>query len=170
MATTPTTAADDTDPERPAPRPLDAEEVSRLLAAGTFGTLAAVRRSGHPHLTTVLYSWDPEERVARVSTTAERAKPRMLARDPHAALHVSGPDVWSFAVAEGEAEVSAPTTAPGDAVGRELLSLVPPFTDPAEETAFLEEAVAEHRVVVRLRATRLYGTALNVPAPAPADG
>ncbi|MEU1494558.1 TIGR03618 family F420-dependent PPOX class oxidoreductase [Streptomyces sp. NPDC005776] len=148
----------------PAPRVLTEPELSRLLGEQQFGVLASVRRTGHPHLTTVLYSWDAEERVVRVSSTADRLKPRQLRTDPHAALHVRGPDEFSFAVAEGEAEVSAPAAAPGDAVSRELLSLTPGFEDPAEEAAFLAQVVADRRVVIRIRVSRLYGTALDIPA------
>ncbi|MCX4675397.1 TIGR03618 family F420-dependent PPOX class oxidoreductase [Streptomyces sp. NBC_01433] len=129
-----------------------------------FGVLAGVRSTGHPHLSTVLYRWDADERVLRVSTTADRLKARQLRRNPHAALHVHGPDVWSFAVAEGEAEVTGTTTTPGDAVGRELLSLTPGFEDRAEEAAFLEQVVEERRVVIRIKVSRLYGTALDIPA------
>ncbi|MFF5895589.1 TIGR03618 family F420-dependent PPOX class oxidoreductase [Streptomyces argenteolus] len=148
----------------PAPRPLTEPEASRLLAEQQFGVLAAVRSTGHPHLSTVLYRWDAEERVVRVSTTAGRLKARMLRRDPHASLHVQGGDVWSFAVAEGEAEVSEKTVRAGDAVGRELLSLTPGFDDPAEERAFLAQAVDEERVVLRIRVSRIYGTALDMPS------
>ncbi|MCX5141755.1 MULTISPECIES: pyridoxamine 5'-phosphate oxidase family protein [unclassified Streptomyces] len=148
----------------PGPRVLTEAELSRLLREQQFGVLASVRRTGHPHLTTVLYSWDAEERVVRVSSTADRLKPRQLRTDPHAALHVSGPDVFSFAVAEGEAEVSAPAAVPGDDVSRELLSLTPGFADPAEEAAFLAQVVADRRVVIRIRVSRLYGTALDIPA------
>ncbi|MCX4661119.1 pyridoxamine 5'-phosphate oxidase family protein [Streptomyces uncialis] len=149
-------------PAGPAPRPLTDADASALLAAGRFGTLAAVRSTGHPHLSTVLYDWDPAERTVRVSTTAERLKARQLRRDPHASLHVQGPDVWSFAVAEGLAEVSEPTAVPGDTVGRELLAITPGFPDPADESAFLAQAVTDRRVVVRLRVSRLYGTALDI--------
>ncbi|MDP5313603.1 pyridoxamine 5'-phosphate oxidase family protein [Streptomyces poriferorum] len=148
----------------PAPRVLTEAELSRLLGEQQFGVLASVRRTGHPHLTTVLYSWDAEERVVRVSSTADRLKPRQLRTDPHAALHVHGQDVFSFAVAEGEAEVSVPAAVPGDAVSRELLSLTPGFEDPAEEAAFLAQVVADRRVVIRIRVSRLYGTALDIPA------
>lgn len=150
----------------PAPRVLTDEELSRILREQRFGVLASVRSTGHPHLSTVLYRWDSEERVVRVSTTAERLKARMLRRDPHASLHVRGDDDWSFAVAEGEAEVSEETVVAGDAIGRELLSLTPGFDDPADDAAFLAQAVAEHRVVIRIRVTRLYGTALDIPAKA----
>ncbi|GAA3724242.1 PPOX class probable F420-dependent enzyme [Spinactinospora alkalitolerans] len=148
----------------PAPRALAEEELSRLLSEQRFGTLAGVRRSGHPHMSTVLYHWDPEKRVLRVPSTAGRLKVRQLRRDPHAALHVSGPDVWSFAVAEGEAEVSEVTAVPGDAVGRELLALMPDRPDSSDEAAFLEQMVAERRVVIRIEVSRLYGTALEIPA------
>ncbi|MEV7858540.1 TIGR03618 family F420-dependent PPOX class oxidoreductase [Streptomyces hirsutus] len=148
--------------DRPGPSPLSEEALSRLLGAQQFGTLATVKSSGHPHLTTMAYSWDAEARVVRFSTTADRAKPKHLRRDPRAALHVRGGDVWSFAVAEGEAEVSEVTTVPGDAVGRELLALVPEAAKPEDEAAFLEQLVAERRVVVRLKVDRLYGTALDI--------
>ncbi|MFE5243496.1 MULTISPECIES: PPOX class F420-dependent oxidoreductase [unclassified Streptomyces] len=146
----------------PAPRALSDAALSELLARQQFGTLATVRKSGHPHLTTMLYSWDPEARVVRLSTTADRVKIQHVRRDPHAALHVQGDDVWSFAVAEGTAEVSAITTAPGDAVGRELLSMIPTAAKPEDEDAFFEQLVAERRIVIRLRVERLYGTALDV--------
>ncbi|WP_460072640.1 TIGR03618 family F420-dependent PPOX class oxidoreductase [Streptomyces sp. YKOK-I1] len=150
--------------ERPAPRALSDEALSDLLGRQRFGTLASVRRSGHPHLTTMVYSWDAEARIARFSTTADRVKVGHLRRNPRAALHVPGGDVWSFAVAEGEAEVSERTTVPGDAVGRELLGMIPRSARPRpeDEAAFLEQLVAERRVVVRLKVDRLYGTALDI--------
>lgn len=146
----------------PAPRPLSDEALSGLLGAYRFGTLATVRRDGHPHLTTMMYSWEPEARVVRFSTTADRIKVKHLRHNPRATLHVQGGDVWSFAVAEGEAEVSEVTTVPGDAVGRELLGLIPEGAKPEDEDAFLKQLVDERRVVVRLRVNRLYGTALDI--------
>ncbi|MGX1510312.1 pyridoxamine 5'-phosphate oxidase family protein [Streptomyces collinus] len=146
----------------PAPRPLSDEALSALLGKQQFGTLATVKRSGHPHLTTMLYSWDPESRTVRFSTTADRVKVGHLRRNPRAALHVQGGDVWSFAVAEGEGEVSESTTSPGDAVGLELLAMVPQAAKPEDEEAFLEQLVAERRMVIRLKVDRLYGTALDV--------
>ncbi|MCM1967647.1 TIGR03618 family F420-dependent PPOX class oxidoreductase [Streptomyces sp. NPDC002812] len=148
-----------------APRALSDDALSELLGTRQFGTLATNKSSGHPHLTTMLYSWDAEARIVRFSTTADRIKVKQLRRDPRAAVHVPGADVWSFAVAEGEAEVSEITTAPGDAVGRELLAMVPEAAKPRgreDEDAFLEQLVAERRVVIRLKVSRLYGTALDV--------
>lgn len=70
--------------------------------------------------------------------------------------------MWSFAVAEGEAEGSEVTTVAGDAVGRELLGIIPKGAKPEDEGAFLEQQVAERRVVIRLKVDRLYGTALDI--------
>ncbi|MFG3117083.1 TIGR03618 family F420-dependent PPOX class oxidoreductase [Streptomyces sp. NPDC048197] len=145
----------------PAPRVLTETELDGILQEQQFGVLASVRKTGHPHLATVLYRWDPAERIVRISSTQDRLKPRHLRADPHAALHVSR-DVWAYAVAEGEVEVSAPTTVPGDAVGRELLVMAAAGGAPLDEDAFLAEAVAERRVVLRLKVSRLYGTALDV--------
>ncbi|MEU7281332.1 pyridoxamine 5'-phosphate oxidase family protein [Streptomyces sp. NPDC045431] len=136
------TTASTTQNDGPAPRGLSAQELSQLLSRQQFGVLASVRSTGHPHLSTVLYDWNAEERVLRVSSTADRLKVRQLRRDPHASLHVSGPDVWSFAVAEGEAEI----------------------VDPADGAAPGAQPLPDRRVTILLRVSRLYGTALDVPA------
>ncbi|GGV46598.1 PPOX class F420-dependent enzyme [Kitasatospora herbaricolor] len=146
----------------PAPRALSDDALSELLSTQQFAILATNKSSGHPHLTTMLYSWDAAARIVRFSTTADRIKVKQLRRDPRAAVHVQGDDVWSFAVAEGEADVSAVTTTPGDTVGRELLAMVPAAARPQDEDAFLTQLVAERRVVIRLKVSRLYGTALDV--------
>ncbi|MGW2400522.1 TIGR03618 family F420-dependent PPOX class oxidoreductase [Kitasatospora sp. NPDC001664] len=150
--------------EKPKPRTLSDDALSELLSRQQFGTLSTVKRSGHPHLTTMVYSWDPQARIIRFSTTADRVKVAHLRSNPQAAVHVTGGDVWSFAVAEGEAEVSEVSTEPGDAVGRELLAMIPAAARPGpeDEEAFLAELVAERRLVIRLKVNRLYGTALDV--------
>ncbi|MFG2130715.1 pyridoxamine 5'-phosphate oxidase family protein [Streptomyces sp. NPDC048751] len=126
----------------PAPRVLTDQELSQLLRQQQFGVLASVRSTGHPHLSTVLYDWNAEERVLRISSTADRLKVRQLRRDPHASLHVSGPDVWSFAVAEGEAEI----------------------VDPIDGAAPGSQPLPDRRVVILIQVSRLYGTALDIPS------
>jgi PPOX class probable F420-dependent enzyme len=146
----------------PAPRILADDALSALLGEQQFGVLATNKRSGHPHLTTMLYNWDPAARIVRFSTTADRVKVKQLRNDPRAALHVSAADHWSFAVAEGEAEISEITTTPGDATGKELLSMLPAEVQTGLDQAFFNQLVAERRVVIRLKVSRLYGTALDV--------
>ncbi|MFJ9044078.1 pyridoxamine 5'-phosphate oxidase family protein [Streptomyces sp. NPDC102347] len=75
---------------RPGPRSLTDDALSDLLGAQRFGTPTTVRRSGHPHLSTMVYDWDRDTRTVRFSTTADRVKVAHLRRDPHAALHVEG--------------------------------------------------------------------------------
>ncbi len=151
--------------QRPPLRSLSDDERTALLAAGDHGVLATISRTGFPQLSTVLYSWDPAAGIARISTRADRAKARNIANDAHAALFVEGPDLWSFVVAEGDAELSTVSTQPGDATGLELLGLFPQ-PDPAAEATFFEEQVAEQRLVIRLHVTRLYGDVIELPQPA----
>lgn len=99
--------------------------------------------------------------VIRVSTRSDRVKVRNIARNPSAALAISGPDRWSFVVAEGDAEVSPESTEPGDPTGLELLGLLPQ-PDADAERVFLDRQVAECRVVIRLHATRIYGDIIEL--------
>src|SRR5882724_8445813 len=97
----------------------DEQRLQDLLANSTRGILAVVTRAGYPHQSNVLYMWDPAGQAARISTTADRVKARILQRDPRAALHVPGAHFWSYAVAECDATVSEVATTPGDETCRE---------------------------------------------------
>jgi PPOX class probable F420-dependent enzyme len=144
----------------PPPRIPDEAELARVLGEHSMGTLAAVRKNGHPHLSTVAYQWDAERRIARISTTADRAKVGMLRRNPRSALHVSTPDFMLFVVGEGDVEISPVSTVSGDATGLELLAMTPGYDAPEDETAFLKQMATDRRLVLRLHVTRLYGTSL----------
>jgi PPOX class probable F420-dependent enzyme len=145
----------------PGPAKPTEETLSRLLGAHTMGALATVNREGFPHLSTIAYTWDPAERVARIASPLGRAKVRQLARNPRAALYVSSADYLSFAVAEGLGEVSPVSIVPGDDTGRELLAMRPPFLDPGDEAVFLRNMVEDQRVVIRLRVSRLHGGGID---------
>jgi PPOX class probable F420-dependent enzyme len=141
----------------------DEQQLLDLIANNNQGILGAVTRAGYPHLTNVLYVWEAAERTARVSTTADRVKGRILQRDPRAALHVSGPHFWSYAVAECDADVTEVASAPGDETCRELLDVHSAFVEVEDEPAFFEQMIAARRLVVRLRVRRLYGVLLDEP-------
>jgi PPOX class probable F420-dependent enzyme len=139
-------------------------ELLELIGSRQEGILALVRSSGYPHLSNVLYAWDPDELLARISTTADRVKGRIAHRDPHAALHVPGPHFWSYAVAEGDVEPSAVATAPGDPACRELQGVHSAFYGEIEdESGFFEQMIAARRLVLRLRVRRVYGLSLERP-------
>ncbi len=135
-----------------------------LIAANHQGILAGITRAGYPHLTNVLYVWDPDRRIARVSTTADRVKGRILRRNPRAALHVPGDHFWSFAAGEGDAELSAVTQAPGDEASNELLEVHTSFYGEIDDQdAFYRQMIAAKRLVVRLHVNRVYGVLLEKP-------
>lgn len=141
----------------------DEQQLLELIAGSREGILAAITRAGYPHLTNVLYLWDAQQRTARVSTTADRVKGKILRRDHHAALHVAGPHFWSYAVAECDAQTSAVATTPGDEACLELLRVHSAFYGDLEEAAFFQEMIDNRRLVVRLRVRRLYGVTRAQP-------
>ena len=140
---------------------------STSLASSYEGIFATVKPSGHPHLTNVYYHWEAEERTVRISTTADRLKARHVRQHPQAAMHVSGSHFFAWAVVEGEAELSPVTATPGDETGRELVQTYAVFADPfaeaGSEEAFYARLVAERRLVLRLRMSRVYGIAIETP-------
>jgi PPOX class probable F420-dependent enzyme len=138
----------------------DEQPLLDLIAGTNEAALAIVKSDGYPHLSNVYYLWDPAERTALISTTADRVKARVLRRDPHAALYVPGPHFFAWAVAEGDAEVSDVTTTPGDATGRELLPIYQMLDEAADPDATFARMVEERRVAIRLRVRRVYGMAL----------
>ena len=129
-----------------------------LLADSRFGVLVTLRPDGRPQLSNIVYTFDADADIARVSVTANRAKTRNLARDPRASLHVTTPDFWHWVVAEGSAELSPLSTEPGDATGRELLALHDAVNDPhPDPDDFFRAMVDDERQVVRLHVERVYG-------------
>jgi PPOX class probable F420-dependent enzyme len=139
------------------------DKLLRLITGTRHGVLATIAADGRPQLSNVLYLWDPDERVARISTTADRAKARNLRRDPRAALHVSGRHFWQFAVAEGPATVSDVAADPGDAASRELLAMHAVHLGQLDEDDFYAQMIAARRLVVRLHVRHVYGIALDQP-------
>jgi PPOX class probable F420-dependent enzyme len=131
-----------------------------LIAANNEGALAVVKRDGYPQLSNIYYVWDPVERIARISTTEDRVKARVLRRDPHAALYVRGPHFFAWAVAEGDVELSDVTTTPGDATARELLPIYAMLGETADEDATFARMIEERRLAIRLRVRRVYGMVL----------
>jgi PPOX class probable F420-dependent enzyme len=134
-----------------------------LIETSRQGVLATIAADGRPQLSNVLYLWDAAERIARISTTADRAKARNVLRDPRAALHVSGDHFWQYAVAEGAVTVSAVAAEPGDEACRELLATHSAFFGALDEDEFYPQMIAARRIVIRLHVGRVYGIAMESP-------
>jgi PPOX class probable F420-dependent enzyme len=147
-------------------------ELWDLIASRREGVLATIKRGSLPQLSNVLYLPEPGGRTARISTTADRLKARILARDPRAVLHVTGDNLRAYAVAEGHATLTQAAADPGDEACREPLEVHLAFYGPQGEDAFFAEMIARRRLVIRLGLERVYGVITSVgrrPLPVPAD-
>jgi len=96
--------------------------------------------------------------VIRISTTADRAKYANLRRTPWAALHVDGENFWSYAVIEGDVELSEVAADPHDAATDELVEVYRALSGEHDDwDDYRASMVRDQRVVVRIRPTHAYG-------------
>jgi PPOX class probable F420-dependent enzyme len=132
----------------------------QLLADTKGGVLVTLKGDGRPQLSNVTHVYYPKERIIRVSITDSRAKTRNLRRDPRATYHVTTPDRWSYAVAEGTAELTPVAADPHDATVEELITL---YRDVQGEHPdwddYRRAMVGDQRLVLRLHVDRVYGQA-----------
>lgn len=139
---------------------MNEEKLIGVLAGGKRGVLVTLKRDGRPQLSNVAYTYDPAERLIRISVTDDRAKTRNLRRDPRASFHVTTADMYQYVVAEGTAELTPVTAAPNDTTADELVGVYrgvagehPDWVD------FRRAMIAERRLVVRIPVDRVYGMA-----------
>ena len=136
-------------------------EIEKALAAARArnqSVLTTIKGDGKPQLSNVLHGVD-EHGVIRVSTTADRAKYANLRRTPWAAVHVDGESFWSYAVIEGDVELSEVAADPGDAAVDELVELYRALQGEHKDWDDYRAAmVRDRRVVVRIRPTHAYGS------------
>jgi PPOX class probable F420-dependent enzyme len=110
----------------------------------------------------VNYAFDPEAEggpMVRVSVVDGRAKVANLRRDPRASLLVTSQDGWSYAVLEGDAELSPVARARDDAIVDELVELFRTIRgeDHPDWDEYRTAMVDDGRLVLRIRVTRVYG-------------
>ena len=136
---------------------MDLDTALRYARATNQSVLTTLRGNGLPQLSNVLHAVD-DDGVIRISTTADRAKYANLRRRPWAALKVDGETFWSYAVLEGDVELSDVATAPGDAATEELVALYRSLSgEHADWADYRRAMVADRRAVIRVRPTRAYG-------------
>jgi PPOX class probable F420-dependent enzyme len=136
------------------------DNLSLLLGTSGRGVLATIRRNGRPQLSNVDFCYDADQMLIRVSTTADRAKVANLRRDPRVSLYVPSDGLATYAVAEGEATLSAVAGAVDDEAVEELVEVYrqvqgehPDWDD------YRRAMVADARVVIRVRVDHFYGFA-----------
>lgn len=134
------------------------DKLLALIADNSLGVLATIKRDGRPQLSNVTYHFDPRAVTIEVSITEPRAKTRNLRRDPRASLLVSSDDGWSYAVAEGDAVLSAPAAAPDDDTVESLVSLYRAIAgEHPDWDEYRQAMVVDRRVLLRLPIGHLYG-------------
>lgn len=122
-----------------------------------MGALVTLRRSGRPQTSNVVYAVRGEQVL--ISLTEDRAKTKNLRRDPRATLHVSTPDLSAWAAVDGDAQLSAVSTSPGDETGRALAALYVEIAgaDHPDWDEFHRAMVEERRLLLTLSLTHGYG-------------
>ena len=133
--------------------------MSEFVAGGAVGSLATLKRDGRPQLSNVSYTYDVDTDVVRMSLTDNRAKVYNLRRDPRASMLVQSADGWTYAVVEGDMELSPTAADPHDATVEELIEvfrLVAGKEHP-DWDEYRAAMVSDLRLVGRLRVTHAYG-------------
>jgi PPOX class probable F420-dependent enzyme len=93
-----------------------------------------------------------------VSVTEPRAKTRNLRRDPRASLLVSADDGWSYAVAEGAAELTPPALAVDDDTVEALITLYRNIAgEHPDWDDYRQAMVTDRRVLLTMPIAHVYG-------------
>ncbi|MEO6792974.1 MAG: PPOX class F420-dependent oxidoreductase [Mycobacterium sp.] len=134
------------------------DKLLALISGNSLGVLATIKRDGRPQLSNVAYHFDPRSVEVQVSVTEPRAKTRNLRRDPRASLMVSSDDGWSYAVAEGDAQLTPPALDPGDDTVGALIALYRNISgEHPDWDEYRQAMVTDRRVLLTLPIAHLYG-------------
>lgn len=130
-----------------------------LAAARNLGALATLKRDGRPQLSMINITFDPAASLLRASVTDGRAKVANLRRDPRASVLVHSRDGWSYAVLEGDVELSPVARAEDDATVEELVEVYRAVRgeDHPDWADYRRAMVQDRRLVLRLHVERVYG-------------
>ena len=119
--------------------------------------LITLKSDGRPQSSNVL-QWTDADGIVHVSVTDTRVKVRNVRRDARVSIHVTADDFWSYAVLEGDAELTPAASSPDDATVDELVAYYRALNGEHPDWADYRTAmVADQRLVMRLRPTRAYG-------------
>jgi uncharacterized protein len=134
------------------------DKLLAVIADNSLGVLATVKRDGRPQLSNVSYYFDARKVAVQVSVTEPRAKTRNLRRDPRASLLVSSDDGWSYAVAEGAAELTPPALARDDETVEALITLYRNIAgEHPDWDDYREAMVTDRRVLLTMPIAHVYG-------------
>lgn len=141
------------------------DDLRSLFTASWRGALVTLGADGRPQVSNVGHLYDAEADAVVISTTDGRVKVRNLRRDPRASYYVTTPDLAAYAVGEGDASLSAVAADPGDEAVESLVAHYRAVRgEHPDWDEFRAAMVAERRLLVTVRFTRVYGWAGPVAA------
>jgi PPOX class probable F420-dependent enzyme len=133
-------------------------DLATLFEQRGVGVLATIKRDGRPQLSNVSFHYDAGEQTIRVSVTAGRAKTANIRRDPRVSFHVSTPEGWSYAVAEGTASLSPTAADPHDATVDALVDVYRSIGgEHPDWDEYRAAMVADKRILLTIAVDRVYG-------------
>ncbi len=137
-----------------------------LASSRNIGALVTIKRDGRPQLSTVNFTFDPAAALVRISVVDGRAKVHNLRRDPRGSVYVTSRDGWTYAVLEGDVELSPVSVAPDDDTVDELVEVYRLIrgADHPDWAEYRAAMVADRRLVARLHVKRAYGAAGSTSA------
>lgn len=137
------------------------DALRQLFVDHSQSVLVTLKRDGRPQLSNVLHGWYPDEGVARISVTAQRAKTRNVSRDHRVSLYVVGDDFWNYAVLDGDAQLTSVATRPGDEAVTALIDLYRTISgkEHPDWDEYTQAMIAEDRQVLTVTPTHFYGQA-----------
>jgi PPOX class probable F420-dependent enzyme len=134
------------------------DKLLAVIGGNSLGVLATIKRDGRPQLSNVGYYFDARDVAVKVSITEARAKTRNLRRDPRASLLVSSDDGWSYAVAEGTAQLTTPAAALDDGTVEALITLYRNIAgEHPDWDDYRQAMVTDRRLVLTLPIAHVYG-------------
>jgi PPOX class probable F420-dependent enzyme len=130
-----------------------------FAATRDLGVLTTLKRDGRPQLSPLNFHLDAETARVRISVTDDRAKVANIRRDPRVSLFVASEDGWSYAVLEGDAELSAVAAATDDATVEELIDVFRSIrgSEHPDWDDYRRAMVSDGRLVLRITVTHSYG-------------
>lgn len=134
------------------------QQLEALFSDHGVGALVTLKADGRPQISNVVYWFDRAQQIFQISVTDTRAKTNNLRRDPRVSLHVSSADGWSYAVAEGRAELSPTASDPHDATVTALALLYERLQGRHPDwDEFRMAMIHERRILLTIHVERVYG-------------
>jgi PPOX class probable F420-dependent enzyme len=135
---------------------VDIDTALEFATSQPRSVLITVRSNGRPQSSNVLHQ--VLDGQLRISITSTRAKYKNLVREPWAALHLTTPDFWGYAVIEGDVTLDPPAERPDDATVEALVDYYRAMRGEHENWDEYRAAMVEqHRLLARVTPTRAYG-------------